>query len=152
LAGGGAARRDRERFGLAAFQRSEHRIEGAGGGRGCGDVAGAVAGRIAQVHAGSPERGCGLVGAECLDPEHELDFVAGVEGGKGVHGGKHAPRDPAAWFGPVDEGHGPHEGPNGVVDEERVDRAVLMEEGVWIVKVVIVGGVVMVGGVGGHSG
>jgi hypothetical protein len=79
---GGAADGDAERFGLAAFQGSQHGVEGAGGGAGGGDVAGAVAVRLGQIHAETPAGQGGVVGGHGLNTEHDLDFVAGVEGGE----------------------------------------------------------------------
>ena len=88
--GGGAAERDAQGFGLAAFDGAHHGVEGAGGGGGGGDVAGAVAVGLALVHADAPAGGGGVIGGEGLDTEHDLDFVAGVEGGEGEQGAVHA--------------------------------------------------------------
>ena len=88
---GGAADRDGKGFGLAAFERLQQGVEGAGGGGGGGDVAGAVAVGAVVVHADTPAGSGGVVGREGLDTEHDLDFVAGVEGGEGEQGAVHAP-------------------------------------------------------------
>jgi hypothetical protein len=45
----------------------------------------------AEVHADAPAGGGGVVGGHRLDAEHDLDFVAGVEGGEGEEGAVHAP-------------------------------------------------------------
>ena len=64
---------------------------GARGGAGGGDVAGAVAVGAAEVHADAKACGGGVIGLEGLDAEHDLDLVAGVEGGEAEHGAEHAP-------------------------------------------------------------
>ena len=123
----------RERFGLAAFEGFQQGVEGSRGGRGGGDVAGAVAFGEGAVHAEAPGGGGGVVGGEGLDTEHDLDFVAGVEGGEGLQGAVDAAVGLGLGVGWVFEGEGSDEGSDGFVDEGWVDGAVFVEEdGGWL--------------------
>ena len=117
---------------LAAFEGAQHGVEGAGGGAGGGDVTGAVAVRLGQIHADAPGGHGGVVGGHGLDAEHDLDFVAGVEGGEADHGAIHAPVAPGGWFVGVKR-QGSHDRSNGLGDEGWVDRAVGLEDGVPVV-------------------
>jgi hypothetical protein len=75
-----------------------------------------------------------VVGGHRLDTEHDLDLVAGVEGGEGEEGAVHAPVLPAAGFGWV-EREGAEHGSDGFAHEAWVDGAGLVEDGGSVVLV-----------------
>ena len=119
-----------------AWRRSsalQQRVEGAGGVGGGGDVAGAVAVGLAEVHADAPAGGGGVIGGQGLDTEHDLDFVAGVERGECAHGAVHAPVAPAGRLCRV-ERQGAHQGADGLLHEGGIDRSVFIEDGAGVVS------------------
>jgi hypothetical protein len=83
--------------------------------------------REAEVHADAPAGPGGVVGGQCLDTEHDLDLVPGVEGGEGAHRAEHAAVAPTAGFGGI-EREGAQQGANGFMDEGWVDGAVFVED------------------------
>jgi hypothetical protein len=114
---------------LAALDGFQQGVEGACGGGGGGDVADAVAFGVFEVHAEAPQRGGGVVGGERLDPEHELDFVAGAQVGERGQGVEHAPCGEVGGFVGVLEREGAHEGANGFAHAGWMDGSVWLIEG-----------------------
>jgi hypothetical protein len=127
-AGGRAAGGDEQRLGLAPLQRPQHRVECAGCGGGGGDVTGAVTVRAMVVHADVPAGGGGVIGCHGLDREHDLNLVAGVEGGKTEQRGVHSAILPTLGFCWV-ERQGTQERADGLAHEAGVERATLVEDG-----------------------
>jgi hypothetical protein len=119
---------EREGLGLPAFEGFQQGVEGAGGGSGGGDVAGAVASGEFQVRSEPPAGSGGVVCGEGLDTEHDLDRVAGAEGGEGEHGAVHAAKPPSGGFVRVVKGQGAQKGANGFVHEAGIDRSILLED------------------------
>ena len=97
-------------------------------------MAGVLAAGFALVHADA-EAGCGgVVGGHGLDAEHDLDFVAGVEGGEGEEGGVHAAVPPGFGLALV-EGKGAEHGADGFAGERGVEGSGVGVEGVggiWV--------------------
>jgi hypothetical protein len=80
----------------------------------------------------APAGGGGVIGAQGLNPQHDLGFVTRMQGGQRAQHAAHPPVGLAAGFVGV-ERQVAHDGANGFVDDAWVEGAVIVEDGVAVV-------------------